>query len=275
MGTPRVYGSSRRIGILLLLESMTSSRRRFGLNDSFITHFINSFHMKISARIPDDQGKLFVAEAALTSEQLIAEFSAQCASGHPFIVAIAPSKTKGRVSVYLAQQRPVSNGKNMDSDPDGMGLLPQSLHGLMGFTAPIVRTIISPLESEMQASGLDVGSIFSIGGINFTIAQKDTLRPDNDYERLNPRQSRPDEHGNSYVYVNKGNLPIFRQHQLMELNPEGVAIDNNGAPTAVDQCFDFKRGANLNQYIQAMELVIEKRREAEMAAAVGEGAVQG
>ena len=206
----------------------------------------------------DDQRQL--AEASIDQATLTREFPAQIASGKPFIFAAAQADTKssiwgGRPAVvlFIAQARPLESGKNLDSDPDGIGPIEPWLLKLKGWDQPVVRHIETLDEASVDALGWEVGTILP----DMNIMQKDSLDPKSDTKSMNPRATRVNEHGVQFVYVNKANKPIYRFTKLTQATEE------------LDVCMDYRASKLplvVHQRMQRDRMDAEAQKAAALAA---------
>lgn len=206
----------------------------------------------------DDQRTL--AEASIDQVTLMREFPAQIKSGEPFIFAAAQADIKSSiwggkpaVVLFIAQARPIASGKNLDSDPDGIGPIEPWLLEAKGWAPPIVRHIETLDEAWVDEQGWEVGTILT--GKN--IRQKDSLDPKSDTKSMNPRATRVNEHGVQFVYVNKANKPIYRFTGLTASTEE------------LDVCMDYRASKlplEVHQRMQRDRMDAEAQKAAALAA---------
>ena len=203
-------------------------------------------------------------EATMKDNELIKAYGPLLETGRILIVAAGRARNvagdKPNVVLYLAQQRPITSGMNLDSDPDSTGALdPWVLKGLQGVHTPIIRETVTRTEELCDQEGLAIGGFLPEGMV---ICQKDSLEWTDNVDRLNPRQTKADPvTGEAYVYVNVKGKPIFR-HQYLKSNPE---------PDEIDQCKDFKRGPEtVAQYQARVKAAIAMEDEQALANAVAE-----
>lgn len=185
--------------------------------------------MKVS-EVTIVDGKRVVVDASLNVTQLLKQFPDQCATGKPFVVAIAPATDKrdtGRelYNVFFAQQRAGDFGQDLDSDPDRVGL--GSMWAEFLVDTPIIRAMQVMDKRLIDKLGVDYGVVLNLegNGRQLNIHQIDSIIPENDAEELRPRLTKADEHGTQYVMVNANGRPIFRREFLTPDFDKDYALD--------------------------------------------------